>query len=150
MAKLAKLAGIPKLTPTTPIVPTVFSEVCEWREVCSSRISDNRNTMSCRIDRLVGEDHLVVLCISGRIRAQDLDMLRDLLGQESGAVAIDLKSVLLVDREVIKLLAFSEANGIELRNCPAYIREWIARERAQTDANRSEQGTAAREDVEDV
>ena len=77
-------------------------------------------------------------------------MLRDLLGQESGAVAIDLKSVLLVDREVIKLLAFSEANGIELRNCPAYIREWVAREKAQTDANRSEQGTAAREDVEDV
>ena len=106
--------------------------------------------MSCRIDRLIAGDHLVVLCISGRIRAQDLDMLRDLLRQESGAVAIDLKGVLLVDREVVKLLALSEANGIELRNCPAYIREWVARERAQTDANRSEQGTAAREDVEDV
>ena len=90
-----------------------------------------KSTMSCRIDRLVAGDHLVVLCISGRIRAQDLDMLRDLLGQESGAVAIDLKGVLLVDREVVKLLALSEANGIELRNCPAYIREWIAKERAQ-------------------
>jgi len=106
--------------------------------------------MSCRIDRLVAGDHLVVLCISGRIRAQDLDMLRDLLGRESGAVAIDLKGVLLVDCEVVKLLALSEANGIELRNCPAYIREWIARERAQTDANRSDLGTGAREDIEDV
>jgi hypothetical protein len=29
----------------------------------------------------------------------------------------------------VRLLAFSEANGIELRNCPAYIREWVAKER---------------------
>ena len=57
---------------------------------------------------------------------------------------------LLVDREVVKLLALSEANGIELRNCPAYIREWIAKERAQTDANGWEQGMGAKEDIEDV
>ncbi len=77
-------------------------------------------------------------------------MLRDLLGPENGAVAIDLKSVLLVDREVAKFLAVSEANGIELRNCPAYIREWVARERAQTHEEQSNQGTGAREDIEDV
>jgi len=92
----------------------------------------------------------VVLCISGRITAQELDMLRDLLGQERGAVAIDLNEVLLVDREAMTLLALSEANGIELRNCPAYIREWVARERAQTNADRSDQGIEAKEDVEDV
>jgi hypothetical protein len=34
----------------------------------------------------------------------------------------------LVDREAVKLLAFSEFNGLELRNCLAYIREWITRE----------------------
>jgi len=106
--------------------------------------------MSCRIDRLVAGDQLVVLSISGRIRAKDLDMLRDLLGKESGAVAIDLKAVLLVDREVVKLLALSEANGTELRNCPAYIREWIARERTQTGANGEDQGLGAKEDIEDV
>lgn len=92
----------------------------------------------------------MVLSISGRITGQDLDMLRNLVGQESGAVAIDLESVLLVDREVVKLLACSEENGIELRNCPADIREWVGRERAQTNGNRSDHGTAAREDVEDV
>ena len=32
--------------------------------------------------------------------------------------AIDLKNVLLVDREIVKLLALSEADGTELRNCP--------------------------------
>ena len=30
------------------------------------------------------------------------------------------------------LLALSEANGIELRHCPAYIREWITRERGRS------------------
>ena len=70
--------------------------------------------------------------ISGRISAQDVDMLRALLEEERRVVAIDLKEVLLVDREAVKLLALRESNGDELRNCPAYIREWITRERADT------------------
>ena len=73
----------------------------------------------------------MILCISGRITAQDVDMLRGLLEQERSAVAIDLKNVLLADREAVKLLAIRESNGTELRNCPAYIREWVARERAK-------------------
>jgi hypothetical protein len=94
--------------------------------------------MSCRIDRhVIGED-LVILCISGRITGQEVDLLRGLLEQERSAVAIDLKNVLLADREAVKLLAVRESNGAELRNCPAYIREWITRERVDTNA--SEQG----------
>jgi hypothetical protein len=85
--------------------------------------------MSCRIDRLVSGEDCVVLRVSGRIRAEDVDTLRDLLGREKGRVAIDLKDVLLVAREAVKFLALSEAKGTELRNCPAYIREWVARER---------------------
>ena len=65
-------------------------------------------------------------------------------------MAIDLKGVLLVAREVVKLLAFSEANGIELRNCPAYIREWVARERAEMDPDPLDRRTEAKEDIEDV
>jgi len=59
-------------------------------------------------------------------------MLRDVLEQEAGPLAIDLKNVLLVDRQGVKLLALSETNGTELRNCPLYIREWVTRERADT------------------
>ena len=55
------------------------------------------------------------MCISGRITAQDVDMLRGLLEQERSAVAIDLKDVLLVDREAVKFLALRESNGAELR-----------------------------------
>ena len=77
----------------------------------------------------------MILCISGRITAQDVDMLRGLLERERSAVAIDLKNVLLADREAVKLLAVRESNGAELRNCPAYIREWITRERVDTNAS---------------
>jgi hypothetical protein len=91
--------------------------------------SKGKPRMTCRIDRLVGGDHLVILRISGRITGDDVNILRASLEQESCAAAIDLKDVILVDREVVKLLALCESNGNELRNCPLYIREWITRER---------------------
>ena len=94
--------------------------------------------MSCRIDRVVSAENLVVLFISGRITGEHVDMLRGVLAQESGGFAIDLNNVLLVDREAVKLLVLSEANGTELRNCPRYIRKWVARERAQTNTDTSE------------
>jgi hypothetical protein len=88
--------------------------------------------MSCRIDRVVSSENLVVLFVSGGITGEHVDMLRGVLEQESDGFAIDLKNVLLVDREAIKLLALSEANGTELRNCSPYIREWVRRESAET------------------
>jgi len=42
-----------------------------------------------------------------------------------------LKDVTLVDRDAVKFLALCEADSITLENCPAYIREWIERERGQ-------------------
>ena len=99
---------------------------------------ERKPTMTCRIDRLVIGVDLVILHISGRIAGQDVNMLRTLLEQEGSAVAIDLKDVLLVDREAVQLLAVRESNGDELRNCPAYIREWVARERAAMRADSPE------------
>jgi anti-anti-sigma regulatory factor len=85
--------------------------------------------MSCKIERLVDGQNCVVLRVSGRIHGAYVDTLREVIGQEKGRLALDLTEVLVVDREAVRLLAFSEANGIELRNCPAYIREWVAKER---------------------
>jgi len=91
----------------------------------------NDAAMCFRIDRLViGEDGVIV-SISGRVAAQNLDILRKVLAEERHIVAIDLKEVLLIDQDAVKLLTAAEANGVELRNCPAYVREWITRERAQ-------------------
>ena len=91
--------------------------------------------MSCRIDLLVVGKDLVIFRISGRITGQDVDFLRAMLDEEEKTVAIDLRDVLLVDGEAVKLLALSEANGTELRNCPPYIREWVTRERVDTSAS---------------
>lgn len=66
-----------------------------------------------------------------RIEAENVDMFRELLGPEKGRVVIDLREVILVDREVVSFLAVNENNGIELRNCPAYIREWVDQEKVR-------------------
>jgi Domain of unknown function (DUF4259) len=50
----------------------------------------------------------------------------------------------------VKLLAVCETNGTELRNCPAYIREWVSRERAQRSAELSDLEAGASEDIQDV
>jgi hypothetical protein len=106
--------------------------------------------MSCRIDRVVSAESLVVLFVSGRITGEHVDMLGSVLEQESAGFAIDLKNVGLVDREAVKLLALSESKGTELRNCPPYIREWVTRQRAETQGRPPEQGPEEREDIEDA
>ena len=106
--------------------------------------------MSCRIDRVVSVEGLVALFVSGRITGEHVDLFRDVLEKELGGFAIDLKNVLLVDREAVKLLALSEANGTELRNCPPYIREWVTRERVETHGRPSEQELKGSEDIEDA
>ena len=90
--------------------------------------------MACRIDRLTTEE-FVVLRISGRLTQDDIPVLSAAIDQERGALAIDLTEVGLVDRDTVNLLASSEGRGIELRNCPPYIREWVDRVRAQTPAD---------------
>ena len=83
--------------------------------------------MTCRIDRLPIERG-VVLRISGRIASDDLELVRAAV-DDGHVVALELTEVELVDRDAVKLLASCEADGIELRHCPAYIREWVTRER---------------------
>ena len=48
-------------------------------------------------------------------------------------LAIDLTEVTLVSQEAVEALAVAEANGIELRNCPAYVREWVSRAKESHD-----------------
>jgi len=44
---------------------------------------------------------------------------------------LDLSEVTLVDLDVVRFLISCENEGIELANCPAYVREWILRERVE-------------------
>jgi hypothetical protein len=104
--------------------------------------------MTCRIERVVNGEGLVILRISGQITVQEVDLLRAVLEQEKRAPVLDLKDLLLVDREAVKLLALRESNGVELRNCLAYIREWVTRESANGSV--SKQGTEESEDPANV
>ena len=68
----------------------------------------------------------MVFALSGRIEETDVPDLKDLVEAESAvAITIDLSEVRLVDRQAVKFLAACETRGITLRDCPAYIREWI-------------------------
>ena len=71
----------------------------------------------------------VVLRISGRIDAEQLSELRSCMSRHGPNVVLDLDDVQLVDVAVVGFLARCEADGIELRSCSRYIREWMARER---------------------
>ena len=73
----------------------------------------------------------VVFAVSGRIEVAELAELQRLFQSETKDhnLVLDLKDVRLVDRDAVRFLADCEAHGTSLRNCPAYIREWITRER---------------------
>jgi anti-anti-sigma regulatory factor len=74
---------------------------------------------------------LVVLLVSGRIEAEHLAELRKVFNAETKNqnFILDMSAVRLIDQDSVEFLSRCEANGVELRNCPAYIREWIERDR---------------------
>ena len=86
--------------------------------------------MTCRIDRLSTEPGLV-LYISGQLATEELEVVRTALDPRL-VVAVELGEVELANRDAVKLLAQAEAEGIELRSCPAYIREWVTKERTSS------------------
>ena len=75
----------------------------------------------------------VVFTVSGRLAADHVSELAALLAAEPAGrpLVLDLKDVVLVDRDIVRFLRAREGDGIALRNCPPYIREWIAREENQ-------------------
>jgi anti-anti-sigma regulatory factor len=71
----------------------------------------------------------VGLRVSGRIDAEHVSELRSCMSRHGPTVVLDLDEVQLVDAAVVRFLVRCEADGIELRNCSRYIREWMDRER---------------------
>jgi len=67
----------------------------------------------------------------GRMDSENVPEMKRLLASEEGRrIVLDLKDLTLVDRDAVRFLEPCEADSIKLQNCPAYIREWIRRERA--------------------
>jgi anti-anti-sigma regulatory factor len=73
----------------------------------------------------------VVLTLSGRMDGENVAELKTILSSETKdrQIVLDLKDLTLVDRDAVGFLERCEADSVKLKNCPAYIREWITRER---------------------
>jgi hypothetical protein len=77
----------------------------------------------------VAEGNATVLRLVGRINAQHLDQLNQLITDANRKlVKLDLSEVTLVDVGVVRFLGDQERRGVELVKCSPYIREWIQRE----------------------
>ena len=71
----------------------------------------------------------VVFMISGQLDADNVNELCQVLDAEpaGGVLVLDLADLVLADRASVRLLRRYEAGGrVALRNCPAYVRTWIA------------------------
>jgi hypothetical protein len=75
----------------------------------------------------------VIFTVSGRMDAENLGELKKLLISEvrGRCISLDLKELTLVSHRPRKVTASWSTDNIQLKNCPAYIREWITRERGQ-------------------
>jgi hypothetical protein len=76
-------------------------------------------------------DRTVVFTLSGRLDAENVSELCQLMDAEpAGAVVVlDFMDLVLADRDAVRYLRDYETGGcIVLRNCPAYIRAWMAAE----------------------
>ena len=71
------------------------------------------------------------LRLSGRIEGDHLGAIQEEVRRYRPHLVFNLGEATLVDREVVCFLAAQEMDGVELVECPRYIREWIARERSK-------------------
>jgi hypothetical protein len=74
---------------------------------------------------------VTILRLSGRIQRSDLDSIRSAMDDIRTRKMLDLSDVTLVDVAVVQFLICYEDEGVELAQCPPYVREWMARERAE-------------------
>ena len=79
----------------------------------------------------------VVIKLSGRMDAENIGELETLVREEAKGrrIVLDLKDLTLVDQDAVSFLKRCEEDNITLKNCPAYMREWITREPKTRDRN---------------
>ena len=82
-----------------------------------------------RIQR--SENGEVVFTLSGRMDEADIAELEGLIRSEPDGqpMVLDLKDLTSAGQDAVCFLERCEAGGITLKNCAAYVREWITRQR---------------------
>ena len=83
--------------------------------------------MTLRIERSARQ-RFTVFTLTGRMEADHVVELRDLFDSDYRNIILDLQELRLADRDAVKFLRSCERDGMNLENCPAYVREWMDRE----------------------
>jgi hypothetical protein len=71
------------------------------------------------------------LRLSGRIQSDHIACIQSAMNDGCTRRILDLSEVILVDIAVVRFLIRCEEEGIELVECPLYVRGWMLRERAE-------------------
>ena len=76
----------------------------------------------------------VVFTLSGQMDEEPIAELETLISSEANTrpIVLDLKNLTQVNENAITFLERCEANSITLKNCPAYVREWIHAQRRES------------------
>jgi hypothetical protein len=76
----------------------------------------------------------VTYILSGQIEEEGIAELEALIRSEAKGrrMVLDLKNLTLAGQDAIAFLDRCETKGITLKNCPAYIREWINGQRRES------------------
>jgi len=72
-----------------------------------------------------GCERRVILKLSGRMEPENVGELETLFSAETNGhrIVLDLEDLTLVDQDLVSFLRRCQADNIQLKNCPAYIRE---------------------------
>jgi hypothetical protein len=84
--------------------------------------------MTLKIEAIPGKSSTTIRLI-GRIETDHMIELRALLDAAGANAALDLSEVSIVNLDVVRFLAVCESRGIQLLDCPTYIRKWIDTEK---------------------
>ena len=71
------------------------------------------------------------LKLSGRIQSGCIARIKSAMNDACARKILDLGEITLVDIAVVRFLMSCENEGVELMQCPPYVREWMLRERAE-------------------
>jgi hypothetical protein len=63
------------------------------------------------------------------MEAEHVAELKELFDRDYRKIILDLRELRLADRDAVKFLMSCERDGMKFENCPAYVREWMDREK---------------------
>jgi hypothetical protein len=123
-----RFVNCPRLRHSSSLALLYFQQLTNGSVIALHR-ARGLNDQMLRIQREANGE--VLLRISGRLDGENLTELKKLIDSEGPGrrISLDLRELMLVDHKAVGFLRECDSDGIELKNCPPYICEWIARQR---------------------